>query len=473
MDIGAQAIAIWARLWAKGEPALMNQILDNPQLFNGYEKLVKETRCALVPGGKFDDVVANLELRGQSETASELAALGRSEGASAPWMLIRCFDRLTIGGVAERVQQAMLRMMDGSASVLTLKSAIDEILIPAIDLYPAPEPAGAREVAIEWNDSETDPMTEEPEAIIEGLLYTGLTFVSGKWKECMKTTIVTALIQHVAQGLPFLGRQVRQKRCGFVQLDTPLAQFLKIATDLRTGMGTPAHAIPGWIGHLDLRQPGDQARLSQWVKDQEIELLAIDSLSAVFHGNENHADEVKPVLRGFFLKTLRDGLGCNIVILAHPNRAGTSTTRGSGDWEAAADSNWKLTAKVEDDITRSVTISVSGRHPPQKLTVELDFPEPGIAGRPGHAGITIREVAAPTKPGPQRKSPIRQVLQEATDWLSTDAIAKLAHCSWKTATAELGRLLSAGEVDRRTREGRGGGDEWRLREPNSDTPTTP
>ncbi len=468
-----QLIAQALRHWSHGDRRPMVALLDYYEDIRRDEEhpllLALAKATARYPEGDIEALAAYVEDTSGPVDAGALRMLVREEGPSDMDTFERRFGLLTQHLLHTRLK-TLTATEDGRIDVHLARALERRVELVALLRDDAEKAIGP------WNNPELETMEEAPAAIIDRLLYPGLTFVSGKWKECFKTTITTALIQHVAQGLSFLGRTTRQMRCGFVQLDTPFAQFCKIAADLRTGMNTPVYTISGWRASLDLTRPGDRMKLSKWVQNEKIELLAIDSLSSVFRGNENHADEVKPVLRGFFIEVLRDSLGSSLIILAHPNRAGTSTTRGSGDWEAAADSNWRLTAKVHDDITESVTISVSGRHPPQKLTVALDFPEPGINGRPGHAGITIREVEGGRPQDAPWKSPgqarTMTVLQEAQDWLSTQAVADLTGCALNTVKPILAQMFAASKLDRRDRHERGGGSDWRWREEpvNSSTP---
>jgi len=451
------AMRIWARLWAAGTPALMNAVLDNGDLFNGYERLIQEIRCAILPGGRFADVVANLRIRGSSEAAGELEALAASEGVStSPEILRSAFSSLLRPRLCERIQSLLLRQTDNTAgsSIIALKCGIDEILLPALEIYRDEEDEGKDgEATFLWGNREEEPEVEDPEAIVPGMLFPGVTFVSGRWKECHKTTFIGSLIMHVNHGLPFLGREVRQMKCSFVQLDTPLPTFLQMMRGIREGSRTDASAVDipersilGVRRALDLTQTESREWLMRYCEDEKVELLVIDSRDSVFKGDENDAEQVRPFMREFLCAALRDRLGVNVVLLAHPNRSGTSTTRGSGEWEAAADSTWKLRAKKQGERTSSVDVFISGRHAMTEFSFAVDYLE-------SHGGgVRIREVAKDTR------DPVLESLGE--EWLSTSEIAECAKRSRGVTKAALGRLLSQGLVVRRNHPQRDG-DQWR------------
>lgn len=429
------------------------QVLDNPALFLRYEREIIEAVNTSIPkGGDFNETLERLREHGRDDVALELEELAGSRGSTNPETFRRYFERLRRPHVAEALRKLVEKLSDNGTSLGMAQAQIAEIFKweRAIQEPAGPEDGGA----IMWNDPDTDPDEKLPEPIVKDLLYPGLTFVSGLWKECMKTTIITALIQHVAQGLPFLGRTVRQRRCAFVQLDTPIPRFLATARELRAGMSTHPYGILGMRGRLDLTQTADQERLFAWCEEERIELLAIDALSSVFPANENDAELVKPVVRGFLLGRLRDTLGIDVVMLAHPNRSGTSRTRGSGEWEAAADSLWTLTAKKRGDLTETVTISITGRHAHHRLTLAFDWPQPACPG------IRIREVKTEEAAGDSIEAAV------TTEWSSTKEISKAAKKRWEVTRQGLAELLARGVVDTRTNP-EGKGEQWKLRDESS------
>lgn len=225
---------------------------------------------------------------------------------------------------------------------------------------------------LHFGDPAREPDLTSPPSWVDGLLYHGLTVGVGLWKRSSKTRFFLAMSFAIANGLPFLGRRTRQGRVLWLQRDMPVAQFIQFSRKLREGANVPANAIPFVASPLDLLRPDDQARLAALVKDLGAEVVLLDSVRGLSPSlEENASDSVAQLVRGFLIDTLRDRLGCSVVLIAHPGKS-SSTIRGSGDFEASADSILKFKPVVRADRAVAVEIFGEGRHAPIELAFTID-----------------------------------------------------------------------------------------------------
>lgn len=464
-DVGREVLGIWARLWARGELEMesMNRLLDNRSLFNGHEDLIQDIRCALVPGGAFDDVVAHMRLRGRGESAGELEALGHSDGPASPWLLRRGFEWLLLPQLCEKLQDVNLRQISRSpgASVFSLKAAIDEILLPALELYPEAEPPDAREPILVIGDPEARPECPPLEWLIDGLvLSNATTALIGPPKKAKKTLFALSLAFAVQSGTPFLGHTVKQRRVGVVQHDNPRAIFLDYVDKIQQGNGFPAMRIPYRDGMsnpgFDMAKPAGQKSLCTWIERTGIEVIILDSISGLCpHLNRKNDEENSPLYRGFINPILRDKFGLTVILLSHLSKLGGDTLIGGIDQTAAIDSKLCFNP-TEGGI---VAIAGEGRHADFKLIVRVMVDEQG--------GLRLEETAQTAAEDRSDEELLLTFLRGRGEaWTIEREIGRGIGKSGDKTKTLLARALQKGlvEVRQKSPSSRGRpGQEWRIR----------
>lgn len=262
-----------------------------------------------------------------------------------------------------------------------IRAELEHYVEPALD-----EALGVPPI-LYFGDPAHEPEVTIPDPWVGDLLFPGYVVAFGQWKRSSKTRFLMALSYHIARGEPFLGRPVRKGRVLWVQRDTPIPTFIDFSRKLREGLGFPPTAIPFLAEPCDLRKEEHQARLVAAVRKTQAELVILDASRGISTVKENDSDEVAAVARGFLIDRLRDELGCSVVLLTHPAKGGASV-RGSGDWEAAADSVLRFEPVLEGDRVQYVRLHGEGRHPP----VEFAFAIDDLVEHGG--GWRVREVTA-------------------------------------------------------------------------------
>jgi hypothetical protein len=309
------------------------------------------------------------------------------------------------------------------------------------------------------NNPEKEPKIEPPPCWIEGLLYPGYSTVSGPWKGG-KTWLTLGASIAIAAGVPFLGRPTKQGRPAWLQLDMPTWSFVDYCRLLRAGMSLPIVDVPFFgDGRIDLKLPEHQRRLAQALENLQTEILFIDSGRAASSVEENNSDEVLTVTRKFICAQVRDRLGISVVLINHAAKGIQGGSRGSGEWDAAADSCLKL-SKDEDTIT----LKGSGRHPPVEMVFTID----DLTKNGG--GVAIRELdkeewreanreKVRKTSGPSR---VENFLRAADpeNWHSIRAIKESAGVGHRAIPGELQRLRDRGLIESRPCSNNRG-EEWR------------
>ena len=300
------------------------------------------------------------------------------------------------------------------------------------------------------NDPGREPALDSPPAWVEGILYSGITNISGLWKSG-KTWWALTLTQSIVSGMPFLGRQVRKGTAVWIQIDMPSLTFINYCRLLRMGMGYPESAIPFlYDGRLDLKRPDHQRKLAKKVSELKAEILFIDSGRAASTVKENDSDEVVAITRRFLCAELRDRQGIDVVLITHATKGASGGTRGSGEWDAAADSVLSF-SKGEDEV---VLVKGRGRHPPFEFAFAIDD-----LGQ-GEGGVALRELNPEEERIAARARKVREdsrvenFLRENSAFHSLRDVMEGAGVGFEKAKSEIDRLHGRGllEVDKSGRD---------------------
>jgi len=216
---------------------------------------------------------------------------------------------------------------------------------------------------------------EKPKPYVPDMLYPGYTNAFGAPK-CGKTYLVLAVTLCVHTGSLFLGRAVRQANCAWLELDMAEYDFQDYADKTVRGMDIPERRLPYFThAFVDLLAIDQQDKLCQALEGLKTEILVIDSTRAATSINEDKSDEVKEFVRGFLLRRLRNTQGISVIAISHAPKYGTGP-RGSGEWAGGADSLWEV--KRNDPLSSIVTVTLTGRHAPARLTLD-EFVGPDFA----------------------------------------------------------------------------------------------
>ena len=422
--------------------------------------LVRAIKAAVgdVRARDFEAVVTAAEDLGYLAEADELRELGHVlDRPTDPETFKRRFNAAVSGFFTARLVALNAQATNGKTfSVERFEAENAAIIREHRELLAILDDETEDEYTIDMGDRNLEPEITLPKPIVDRLVYPGLIFLSGAWKTTRKTTTALAMTYAIHCGVPFLGRRTRQLRCGWVQRDMHVSQFLELGRALRDGMELPERGgMMVTTRPLDLTQTQDQERLSAWIRRHEIELLVIDSLSAVFGaGDENDATAMRGVIRSYLIDQVRDDLDCNILLIAHPSRHSGSVVRGSGDSEASADSILRLTPQMDGDRVTSVKLFGRGRHPDVELSFMVDHLEPE------GGGCRIREATEAAS----RPDPAATVLRQAgEEWLSTQQVADRIGKNFSTTKTALARLRSRDLAEVRNNPGRRG-QQWRWRD---------
>lgn len=368
MNANQKAFRVMLRSLSHGENSLIHPILNHRQLFADGDLPSSERHLIqalgnvvhLCPGGDFEELTEQL-IEHDLEAAELFSELAFSAGSSDPTLFWRYFEEAQAPFVADKLAQVSERISHSGLSVCDAWREVERIR-PELN---GSLPAQKEEDGVFFiGDSDLEPEYEEnvPD-IIQGLLKGGTAIAAGMRKKSFKTTFLMAALMHVQCGKSFLGREVRQMNVGIVNKDMPQNLFIDYNRQIRTGMelGNLSPPIACYDQAIDIARTEGQDLLVKMVQKYEIKLLLLDSLRGVSSANEDKAQDAGKVIRRFLNNVLRDELGCDPILVAHPSR-GDSVVAGSWDWEGAADSILKFSPHIVDGVVQYVSIFGEGRH---------------------------------------------------------------------------------------------------------------
>lgn len=187
------------------------------------------------------------------------------------------------------------------------------------------------------------------------------------------------------------------------------------------------------------------------IKDQGIavDLLIIDTQHlATIGAEEKDAKDAGTIIRA--LRRIRDALNCSILLLHHPTKTGESD-RGSGAIRAALDFQWEIVGEATSTKTFRCTKQRDLRY---FDPINFDIEEVGES-------VVIKWM------GKQRPRPketigcrITALLSAHVERLIAEEIAENIGAKLGSAKNELTKLVSAGRVESRKREGTNAFEYW-------------
>ena len=436
------AFRVWVRIWSQGRHDSTNAVLDNARLFP-QQPLIDAVNAAIPKGGKYDDTIEALRENGQDDVADELEEIAVSTGSSDPQMFRRYFEKVRRPYVAEELAKVAESLKNNGTSSTMAHARVSQLFKYEREIRES-APEDDSEGHFLYGDLEMEPETIKDEFIVEDMIVSGTTVASGPAKESHKSTFFIGVVFHIQNGMPFLGKRVRQLRCGMVQRDMSLGNFLEYTRAIQQGMGIPQNAIPGINRNLDLSQTKSQEWLAGFVERESIKFLVIDTLRAVSCADENSAKEIKPVIRTFINGELRDRLGCSVVLIAHPSRSGLSIVAGSADWEGAADSILKFSPRKRGDEVESVSVFGRGRHEDLKFGFAVDH----LEKHGGGCVVRLVEYRGRGRPIDEGVTDaVLDTLAAASDPLSRHQIGAKVGKHHKTIQRALDELRDTGQVE--------------------------
>ncbi len=431
--------------WNLGDPLLLDEAIAKRSLLvlgAAGSRLLDVLAACRGEGLGINDVSTRLAVDPErTAEANLLDQLMRDGQLLSPTTWRELWERATVPHIGAELAALASEMASGgilSADAIFHLDGVRERLssaAPQEDIF---------DVAIA-NDPEREPKIILPEPWIEDLLMPGYTTVSGPWKSG-KTWLMLAASIAIASGRDLFGRKVKKGKPAWLQLDMPTWSFLDYCKMLRLGMDLPEVGIPFFSdGRIDLKRPDHQAALSKKIADLGIEILFIDSGRAASTVKENESDEVAGLVRKLFCAELRDRLGCSVVLITHAAKGANGGTRGSGEFDAAADSCLSFTRGEEGD---PIQVTGRGRHPGIKFAFEIeDLTEHGL-------GVALREAEpaekAKAKPKPPKEDvalKVENLLRGNVAWFSIKAIKEQAGGRHQNVKAALMHLLDKALIE--------------------------
>ena len=183
-----------------------------------------------------------------------------------------------------------------------------------------------------------------------------------------KSTFLLSLANHISQGLPFCGAKTKQMRTLCIFCEEDKDELSRRQQQVQFGfamMGNNSNLfIAPRIGHDNLLITFDQAgipkkgkffyQLYNFIKNNDIGYLILDTLSDVFGGSEIIRAHVNYFMKAV-LGQLTSELGVTILISGHPSVSGMNAHKFSGStaWQGATRSLWYM--DKNEDGTRELT----------------------------------------------------------------------------------------------------------------------
>jgi len=372
-------------------------------VFTGrFRSLLADVRSYISEADE-DAAAALLRAEGKIAAADLLDELAADGGRMSDAVFADTFSRLAAKRDAERLYDIAIDLDHGDVTPADAWRRIDDI---RRDANASGDPGDIAELFTPalFNDPLDEPPAEEPRWWWAGRLVEGYTVCSGRWKSC-KTWLALALSQHIAIGESLFGLAVRQGNPAWLQLDMPTAAFLRYARLLRQGMKLSERSMPFWSSNrIDLARADHQDALVEQIERLKIDILFVDSGRAASTVKENESDEVSRLVRGLFCGRLRDELGCSVVLITHAAKGSTGGTRGSGDWDAAADS---LLRVERGEKSERIGVKTTGRHAPAEFAFGLE----DLSAFGG--GVSLFDASGRADVTPESIERLREAVEEA------------------------------------------------------------
>lgn len=170
------------------------------------------------------------------------------------------------------------------------------------------------------------------EYLVEGLIPDGMITVMYARSGMGKSTLMTQLCNAVSTGRPFMGLQVRQRECVYLDYENGLAVIVERLKKVQADDHAPFHV---WHPGSEPPPPSlDKKEFACLAAIRPGSLVIVDTLKACNDADENKATEMKPIFDK--LKLLRRQ-GLTIIALHHTAKGDDGKFRGSSVIQDQAD----------------------------------------------------------------------------------------------------------------------------------------
>jgi hypothetical protein len=282
----------------------------------------------------------------------------------------------------------------------------------------------------------------EPKWIVPGLLPTGLASLAGRPK-LGKSWLALQLGAAVAVGGTFLERRVQEGRVLFIALEDPPRRLRERVRSLWVSASAPIQFYTEWPV---LNSEQGLYELRETVAEWRPRLVVIDTLARAYDrrvewNSVSEATEAMGVLQ-----RMAHELECCVLTVDHHRKAGLMANvvddiLGSTGKAAVADTAWGL---YKDRGARCATLRVTGR--------DIDTCElPMRFSEGGHCWLLRPAIEARTQLSQQEV--VAEALRELGGAGTTEEIVRRTGMAKGNVSHALGKLVAAGRVRRRGREG--------------------
>lgn len=241
---------------------------------------------------------------------------------------------------------AMLAAYQPDCDPTTLASTVGEELI--YDLA-----ASAEDDWPVYADGEIDQLPAT-DWIIDQLLPDGVTFLYGA-STAGKTFVAVDWSLCLAHGVRWAGRKVSSRRVVYVAAEG--AGGIARRRRAWLSVNQPPDATGGFLllpRRINLRDRGDQSRLTRIVETHRAGLLVLDTLSMTVIGNENDGGEMGEYLSA--CQRIHQRTGASVLIVHHQGKDADRGMRGSSKFFNDADGVIQV-ARPEVSSPRSIRLS--------------------------------------------------------------------------------------------------------------------
>jgi hypothetical protein len=170
------------------------------------------------------------------------------------------------------------------------------------------------------------------EYVVEGLIPEGMITVFYARSGMGKSTLLTQLCAAVSMGQRFMGLQVQQRECIYLDYENGLAVIVERLKKVQA-----ADDAPFYIWHPSSEPtppPLDKKDFDRLAEIHPGSLVVVDTLKACNDADENKANEMKPIFDK--LKELRRQ-GLTVIVLHHTAKGNDGKFRGSSVIQDQAD----------------------------------------------------------------------------------------------------------------------------------------
>lgn len=253
-------------------------------------------------------------------------------------------------------------------------------------------------ITMSWPELVASSMADPPVQLVAGLITKGTTAVMYGYGGVGKSLMAIELAWAIEKGEKFLGQyECTRARVGYIDEESPERLLGIRLRDIALGHGTTlsdGEELPSFSvgGRAALDSDVGVQRISEWIAENDFEVLIIDTLRRVTPTlRENESDDMARIHSA--LAVLRQAHPDLTAILLHHARKGgqgsdpAQMARGSGDLYAAVDSAFYLD-KDKVDATAFTVENPKARWSAQadRFTVRIETGSGGI--RLLHGGST-------------------------------------------------------------------------------------